>query len=241
MSSTSRQPSIIAFDADDTLWDHESYFVETRNQIAERLSRYGSAQAVEAALYEVEKKNIPLFGYGVKGFTISVVETAVALSKGTIPAEDIGHLVALGKELMQHPIHLRAHVEATLQTLSQDHPLTLITKGDLFHQEAKIEASGIGHYFSRIEIVAEKNADTYYKLLRREQVRPGNFLMIGNSLRSDILPTIEIGGSGIYIPSGYIWIHDTVPDDAFTDRDYIELTSMETCVAHVKDWIARRN
>lgn len=232
------KPYLIAFDADDTLWDHESYFVDTRNQIAAILAPYIDSSALEEELYEVEKENLKIFGYGVKGFTISVIQTAIEVSKGKVDSARIYKIITQGKELMRHPIQLRPFVQETLKSLAAKHPLTLITKGDLFHQEYKIEASGVAKYFQNIEIVGEKEPNTYLSLLAKYRVEPERFLMIGNSLRSDVIAALEIGGNGIHIPSGYVWAHDEVEEALVNKYNFTELQDMADCINTVEEWFS---
>ena len=203
-------PKILAFDADDTLWVNEPIYVKTQDCCKVLLSHYISPEIMDEKLYATEMKNLRLFGYGVKGFMLSMIETAVELSEGKINGSEIQKIIDLGKEMLEHPIDLLPNVQETIEQLSGDYDLMVITKGDLFDQESKVARSGLADYFSKIEIVSEKDAPTYRSVFSRNKIEVKELLMIGNSLKSDILPICEIGGHAIHIPYHTTWAHEKV-------------------------------
>ncbi len=199
---------LIAFDADDTLWMNEYHYRNAEILFCEMMKRYTDEERANNLLLKREKMNLPLLGYGSKPFIISLIETGIEISNGTISNEEILQLIEIGKETIGKPIELLPEVEEILSQLSNKYPLILATKGDLKEQESKIERSGLEKYFSSIEILSEKNRESYMKIVKKHSVKPENFLMVGNSFKSDILPVLEIGGSAIYIPSDIIWAHE---------------------------------
>ncbi|WNJ18766.1 HAD family hydrolase [Pontibacter sp. G13] len=219
----------IAFDADDTLWENEPLFVDTQSKCEELIRSYGDAEDLHDKLYEVEMRNLRLFGYGVKGFTLSMIETAIEMTQGRITADDIHKIVQLGKQMLDHPIELLPHVRETLISLKLSCELMIITKGDLFDQESKIARSGLSEWFDRVEIVSEKDPETYSKVLKRHGITPSSFLMVGNSLKSDVLPICEIGGHAVHVPFRTTWVHEQIhsidhPDGYGVVDDLGELT-----------------
>ncbi|MCL6270029.1 HAD family hydrolase [Sansalvadorimonas sp. 2012CJ34-2] len=216
---------VIAFDADDTLWPNEPYFREAEKDMMKILTPYFRGGDLMEHLYQQEIKNLHIFGYGAKGFTLSMIESAIELSEGTIPGSEIQKIIDLGKQIMTYPIELLEGVEDTLITL-REHRLVLITKGDLFDQESKIARSGLANHFDAVEIVSEKDDETYEKLLKRHKIKPENFWMIGNSLKSDVLPIARIGGTGVHIPYESTWQHEQVTTDAAMKETYHELSSI---------------
>lgn len=195
----------IAFDADDTLWHNESLFAMTQQRICELLRPYAEEGVLGARLLETEKRNLRLFGYGVKGFTLSMIESAIEISEGRVTAREIEEILQAGKKMLAHPIELLPQVRTTLEQLGQHHNLMMITKGDLFHQESRIAMSGLGELFSAIEVVSEKDPATYERILRRYHLKAENFVMVGNSVRSDILPVLQVGARAIHIPYEITW------------------------------------
>ncbi|MEW6128469.1 MAG: HAD family hydrolase [Acidobacteriota bacterium] len=212
---------IIAFDADDTLWHNESIFYSTHDRFKALLSKYHDEAWIADRLYKTESRNILHFGYGVKGFTLSMIETAIELSEGRITATEIQNLIEIGKEMMNAPVELLDGVYESVATLAQSYELMLITKGDLFHQEAKIARSGLGDFFSRIEVVSEKEQRVYERIIRKHHIAPQHFVMIGNSLKSDILPVVAIGGIAIHIPYKTEWIHERVSENELTGKHFL--------------------
>lgn len=206
-------PLTIAFDADDTLWHSESVFEETHDRLLALLAPWVDAETFDRTLLDTESRNLKTFGYGVKGFTLSMIETAIDLTEGRIPAADIRSILDFGKAMMDHPVELLDGVVETLDALAPEAEagrirLMVITKGDLFHQESKVARSGLAERFERIEIVAEKDEATYRRILQRSATAPADFLMIGNSMRSDILPVLDLGGRAVHIPYRITWAHE---------------------------------
>ncbi len=200
---------IIAFDADDTLWHSERLYARAQTEFTKLLAQYRNEEYIQAHLYEVESRNIQHFGYGVKGFALSMIETAVELTDGHVTGNDIKAIIALGKDMLNADIELLDGVTDTIAQLAARHYLMVITKGDLLDQEKKIQRSGLGRYFHRIEIVSEKTRESYSSLLAEHSIAPQKFFMVGNSLRSDILPILELGGNAAYIPYEITWQHET--------------------------------
>lgn len=221
--NTMNQIRYVGFDADDTLWHTETVFRETQEKFRTLLVSYHSQDWIDEKLYETQKENLRHFGYGVKGFTLSMIETAIELTEGRIRGREIQKIVDLAKEMLTKPVELLEQVEETVERLSKTHRLMIITKGDLFDQEAKITRSGLAQYFRRIEIVTEKDASAYTRILSSQEIDPQHFLMVGNSLRSDILPVLEIGGRAVHIPYPTSWKHEAVEDRVISAADFIRL------------------
>jgi putative hydrolase of the HAD superfamily len=218
---------VIAFDADDTLWHNEELFYSTHEKFKHLLSKYHDAEWIADKLYETESRNILHFGYGVKGFTLSMIETAIELSEGRISASEIQSLIEIGKEMMNAPVELLEGVRETIETLSQSFELMLITKGDLFHQEAKIANSGLSEFFKLIEIVSEKEVGIYQRIIAKYNINPERFVMVGNSLKSDILPVVAIGGVAIHIPYKTEWIHERVDANELDGKRFIQIDHIQ--------------
>ncbi len=207
----------IGFDADDTLWHNETIFENVHLRYRTLLGRFHDAATVEQRLFATEMRNLQRYGYGVKGFTLSAIETAIDLSNGQISAEEIRLIIALGQDMLAHPVELLEGVLDVVGPLAEVHRLLLITKGDLRDQERKLSLSGLAGLFRAVEIVSEKDASTYERILRRHGVAPDRFLMVGNSLKSDILPVLAIGGVAAHVPYHLTWAAervDTLPDAA---------------------------
>ena len=196
---------LICLDADDTLWSHESYFQETARRYHALLRPFATGADTGARLEEVEERNLHLYGYGVKGFTLSMLETALEIAGEALPAATIKQILGLGRELMRHPIAPLPGVRETLPLLAASARLVLVTKGDLFHQESKLAASGLGDSFAGVEIVSEKTVETYHKVFARYEAEPKRALMVGNSLRSDIWPALQAGAWAAHIPHEFEW------------------------------------
>jgi len=205
--------SLVGFDADDTLWHSESHFAVTEEKFRSLVEPWVPADTVDEALLNQERSNLELFGYGVKGFTLSMVETAVELTDGAIPASSIREIIEWGKELMTHPVELLDKAKETIEFLSDSYRLVLITKGDLFHQESKVAESGLADYFERVEILSEKSPMSYAQVLNRLGADPERFIMVGNSLRSDVLPVVRLGAKAVHVPYGITWAHEHVEID----------------------------
>ncbi|MDN5211510.1 HAD family hydrolase [Fulvivirgaceae bacterium BMA12] len=217
---------IIAFDADDTLWINEPLFINTRERCEAILAPYIDPREIEERLYATEMKNLHLFGYGIKGFVLSMIETAIQLSYGNIPGREIQQIIDMGKEMIRHPIQLIPKVRNVLQELAQQYELMVITKGDLFDQESKIARSGLAEFFNIIEIVSDKSEDTYAKIIRRYQININEFVMVGNSLKSDILPVCNLGASAVHIPFHTTWQHEEITAHQSNHIDYHEIKSI---------------
>ena len=202
---------VIGIDGDDTLWHSESLFAITQQRLTDLLDDYVDAPTLADRLLATERRNLGLFGYGVKGFTLSMIETAVEVSDGRVAAGDIAAILAWGKDMLAHPVELLDGVRDVLGALRDDYPLVLVTKGDLFHQEGKLAASGLGDLFARVEIVSEKDPATYRRVVAGLDVAPSDFLMVGNSVRSDVLPVVEIGGRAVHIPYHVTWELEHAP------------------------------
>ena len=201
---------VIAFDADDTLFVNEPYFQETEEKFCALLSDYLSQQGLSQELFRVEIQNLDLYGYGIKGYILSMIEAAMNISNKTISIEIIEKIIQYGKELLQKPIELLDGVEETLEALKGKYKLIVATKGDLKDQQSKLHRSGLGHYFHHIEVMADKQELNYEKLLKRLEINADEFFMIGNSLKSDVLPVLGIGGYAVHIPFHTTWEHEKI-------------------------------
>ncbi|PCI07740.1 MAG: HAD family hydrolase [Flavobacteriaceae bacterium] len=208
---------VIALDADDTLWVNEPYFREVEHQFAELLSPYETENKINQELYKKEIDNLELYGYGVKGFVLSMVEAAIEISNGKIGADKIQQIIGFGKEMLNKPIELLDGVEEVLKTLSPKYKLILATKGDLLDQERKLKKSGLLKYFDHIEVLSDKKHENYERLIDFLEVKPSEFLMIGNSLKSDVLPLVTLNSNAIHVPYHTTWIHEKVTDK--NDKD----------------------
>ncbi|MCW5581936.1 MAG: HAD family hydrolase [Luteimonas sp.] len=206
---------MVGFDADDTLWRSEDYFHAAQEEFERIVGRYVDLAdlRLRERLYAVEKGNIAVFGYGVKGMALSMVEAAVDITGERIAARDLHRIVQIAKDMLRHPVELLPGVRAAVEAVAAAHPVVLITKGDLFHQEAKVRDSGLADLFRRIEIVSEKDVATYTRLLDEFEVSADRFVMVGNSLRSDIVPVLRLGGWGVHVPYHLTWEHENDADD----------------------------
>lgn len=206
----SSQITTIGLDADDTLWHNENIFEDHHKIYCDILSDYHDEETIEKRLFETEMQNLELYGYGVKSFTLSCIETAIGLTEGKIEVEEIQRIIERSKKMLTHPVELLDNVQETVSKLSNDYRLIIITKGDLRDQERKIARSGLAHCFDATEIVSEKTSGSYARLLQRHKVAPENFLMVGNSLKSDVIPVLDLGGYGVHIPYETTWLHERV-------------------------------
>jgi putative hydrolase of the HAD superfamily len=211
-------PRVIGFDGDDTLWHNEMIFSMTQERFRELLLRYAPEADVDARLLETERRNLAAFGYGIKGFILSMAETAIDVTDGRIPAADIRAILEFGRAMLAHPVELLDGVLTTLEALAGHHDLILVTKGDLFDQESKIARSGLAPIFSGVEILSEKNEASYRRLLARHRVEPSEFAMVGNSIRSDVLPVIALGARAVHIPYHTTWALEHADLPAAEDR-----------------------
>jgi putative hydrolase of the HAD superfamily len=195
----------IGFDADDTLWQNEAFFRLTQNHFAALLADYAEAGHLHDRLLEAERRNLGHYGFGVKGFTLSMIETAIDVTEGRVPAAVIAEIMAVGREMLSHPIDLLPHAEQSVRALAATHRVLLITKGDLLDQERKLAQSGLGDLFHGVEIVSDKTPAVYATIFARHNAAPAAAMMVGNSLKSDVLPAIAAGGWGVHIPHGLTW------------------------------------
>lgn len=212
---------LIALDADDTLWHNETLYHGTQEKFRRLLANFAAPEVVNQTLYETEMSNLRHFGYGIKSFTLSMLETAVTLANGHLTGREVQAIINFAKEMVNAPTELLEHVAETVLQLAQTHKLMLLTKGDLLDQQAKLARSGLAEHFACVEVVSNKTPDTYAAILSRYQVQPERFLMVGNSLKSDVLPVVEVGGTAVYIPFHLTWAHETVTGP--THQNYLEL------------------
>lgn len=230
------KPRLIAFDADDTLWENETLYHAAQDKFVSVLSKYHEEQWIRARLYETEMRNMAHFGYGIKAFVLSMIETSVELTEGRVTGQDVGSLVAIAKHMIEAEIKLLPGVRQTVETLHGRYPLAIITKGDLLDQQRKVDRSGIGDLFAHVEIVADKNEQTYAQLIKKFAVDPADLLMIGNSMRSDILPILELGGSAVYIPHELTWSHEHAPKPETGSRGYFQMNTISELVPLIEGW-----
>ena len=214
---------VIALDADDTLWMNEIRYLQATERFKTLLSEYQPDELIGQSLDEVEGMNISTYGYGIKSFALSMIETALSLTDGQIRGHQIKDIIDIAKEMLTAGIVHIDHAEATLIELSRDYDLMLITKGDQFEQQGKIDRSGLAKYFRYIEILGEKTKESYLRLVKKYKIDPAHFLMVGNSLRSDILPVIAMGGRAVYIPHEPTWFHEKVAVEEIYEQKYDEL------------------
>jgi putative hydrolase of the HAD superfamily len=218
---------LIAFDADDTLWHNERLYQMGRERFRQMLAKYGVHNATDDDVNKIELINVRYYGYGVMSFVLSLIEASIELTGGRISGSDIGELLHLSKEMLSAGVDLFDGAEETVARLSSIYPLMLITKGDLLHQQAKVEQSGLKDYFRHVEVVSDKSQATYATILYRCKLDPSRFLMVGNSLRSDILPVIQLGGWAVHIPAELSWSHEHVDVPAMFKGKYFELEHLQ--------------
>ncbi|CAA0167958.1 HAD family hydrolase [Tenacibaculum maritimum] len=228
-----KEIKVIAFDADDTLWVNETYFREAERKFAKLLSAYETENKIDQELFKTEIKNLTIYGYGVKGFMLSMVESALELSNYRISQQAIEEILDIGKEMLEKPIELLEGVEEVLQNLQGKYKLIVATKGDLLDQERKLEQSGIATYFHHIEVMSDKKVEDYQKLLKHLDIVPSELLMVGNSLRSDILPLIKIGASAIHVPFHTTWAHEEVAKEEQSDTAYITVSEIKNILKYI--------
>ena len=217
---------VIGFDADDTLWVNETYFREAEKKFTNLLSQYETPNKIDQELFRMEMDNLPLYGYGVKAFTLSMVESALELSNYNISTKTIEAILNIGKDMLNKPVELLEGVEEVLKVLSKKYRLILATKGDLLDQEQKLEKSGLTDYFHHIEVLSDKKEANYSKLLNQLDINPSEFLMIGNSLKSDILPLVNIKAHAIHVPFHTTWAHEEVTEEETNGKNYKTINSL---------------
>lgn len=221
-----RHIKVIGFDADDTLWVNEPFFRQTEDRFCQLMERYCSPEEAHKQLYDTEIANLPVFGYGIKNLTLSMVESAIVLSNGTIDNASIVQIIQLGKQMTQHPVELLPDVQEVLAWLSEEFRLIVVTKGDLKEQERKLELSGLERFFHHIEIVSEKHEANYIRLIHHLDIQAEEFLMVGNSLKSDILPPLSIGCYAVHIPFETTWLHEQVKDSDLDAARFLQLDQL---------------
>jgi len=208
----------VAFDADDTLWHNEHLFQDTQKKLEAIVQRYRPGEDIHDALFAVEMRNLQLFGYGIKGFTLSMVEAAIQLTEGRVTAPEVHEIVQLGKTMMQAPVDLLDGVEDCLAAVCGRYRVILITKGDIVDQTSKIERSGLADCFEQVEIVPRKDAAIYRAIFARHGIEPARCVMVGNSMPSDVLPMLELGGHGVHVPYALLWAHEAHDEDPVSER-----------------------
>ncbi|MEQ9168069.1 MAG: HAD family hydrolase [Fulvivirga sp.] len=224
---------VVAFDADDTLWVNENYFREAEGEFVKLMSIYGSEEDTMKVLFEIEMQNLGIYGFGIKGFMLAMTEAAGRISKGKVTSTEIDKILDLGKAMLNKPVELLDKVEDILKKVQQKYKVILATKGDLLDQQRKLEKSGLEKYFHHIEVMSDKKVKDYQKLIKHLDIRPEEFLMVGNSLKSDILPVIEIGGKAIYVPYEITWLHEqAAPEDQHNDK-YVEVAKLHKVLEHI--------
>lgn len=225
----------IAFDADDTLWHNENLYSITQERFKRLLAPFQDSATIDQRLYATEMRNLAFFGYGIKGFTLSMIETAIEVTDGRIGAHEIRQIIDFARDMLRAPVELLPGVRETIASLSASYRLMIVTKGDLFDQESKIARSGIADYFQHIEIVSEKTPGAYAAVMKRHGIEPRRFLMVGNSLKSDILPVVEVGGNAVYIPYRLTWDHERVTDEGAISGRYVTLSH----IGELPTWLAQ--
>ncbi|MEO8108923.1 MAG: HAD family hydrolase [Ginsengibacter sp.] len=223
---------VIAFDADDTLWVNEPYFQETEKKFCELLEDYVPQHTAAQELFKTEIQNLTLYGYGVKGFMLSMVETAIRVTNKTLNIEVIEKIIQYGKELLDKPIEMLEGVEDVLKSLPGHYRLVVATKGDLLDQERKLKKSGIEHYFHHTEIMSDKKESDYLKLIRHLDIEPSQFMMIGNSIKSDVLPVLAVGGHGVHVPYHITWAHEHVEHNV-EHENFKQINSMSEIIPYL--------
>jgi putative hydrolase of the HAD superfamily len=223
----------IGFDADDTLWQNEAFFRLTQERFTALLADHAAPDHLHDRLLAAERRNLGHYGFGVKGFTLSMIETAIEVTEGRVPASVIAELVAAGREMLEHPIELLPHARAAVEAAAASHRVLLITKGDLLDQERKLAQSGLGDLFHGVEIVSDKTAPVYARIFARHGVAPDQAMMVGNSLKSDVLPVLEVGGWGVHVPHGLTWALEQAdpPEGAARFRILPDLSGLPDLVA----------
>ena len=233
MNEISKNIKVIAFDADDTLWINETYFREAEHQFAKLLVHYETENKIDQELFRTEIKNLTYYGYGIKGFVLSMIECSIELSNYQVDQKTIESILAIGKEMLEKPIELLEGVEEVLQSLHGKYKLIVATKGDLLDQERKLEKSNLLKYFHHIEVMSDKKEKDYQKLIQHLDIQPSELLMIGNSLKSDVLPLIAIGASALHIPFHTTWAHEEVPEEHYSRTSYKTVSNIKQVLSYL--------
>jgi putative hydrolase of the HAD superfamily len=225
---------VIAFDADDTLWVNETYFREAEKDFAVLLSAYETENKIDQELFKTEIKNLSIYGYGIKGFVLSMVECALELSNYQLEQKSLEKILNIGKEMLEKPIELLDGIEEVLKSLHGNYKLVVATKGDLLDQERKLEKSNLLNYFHHIEVMTDKKEKDYHKLIQHLDIQPSEFLMIGNSLKSDVLPLVAIGASAIHVPFHTTWAHERVTKEQESNTKYITVSNIKQVLSYLQ-------
>jgi len=212
--------TVIGFDADDTLWVNETYFRKAEEKFASLLDAYETKNTIDQELFKMEIKNLELYGYGIKGFVLSMIESALELSNNKVSHETLNKILDIGKEMISHPVELLDGVEEVLKELSKKYRLIVLTKGDLLDQERKLKRSNLLHYFHHVEVLSDKKEQNYQNLLDHLEIKVDEFLMVGNSLKSDVLPLINIGAKAIHVPFHTTWQHEEANENETNGKEY---------------------
>lgn len=224
---------VVGFDADDTLWVNETYFREAEEKFAALLENYETKNKVDQELFKMEMNNLELYGYGIKGFMLSMIESAMELSNKNVPPETITEILNLGKEMITRPVELLQGVEEVLQKLARKYRLIVLTKGDLLDQERKLERSGLTKYFHHVEVLSDKKEENYKNLLDHLEIKTNEFLMIGNSLKSDVLPIMNIGAKAVHVPFHTTWAHEHIAPEAH-DNKHLTLNTLSEILKYLE-------
>ena len=226
----------VGFDADDTLWHNERFFRLTQDRFEQLLADYADPAHLHQRLLEAERRNIAHYGFGIKGFTLSMIETALDITQNRVPASVIRELIEAGQEMLRHPIDLLPHARETVQAAAQNHKVLVITKGDLLDQERKLAQSGLGDLFDGVEIVSDKTPATYQALLQRHGVGATQAMMVGNSMKSDVRPMVALGGWGVFVPHGLTWEleHAEPPTDTTRFRELPSLAGIPQLLLEIR-------
>ena len=223
---------VIGFDADDTLWVNETYFREAEVKFADLLEHYETKNKVDQELFKMEMKNLELYGFGIKGFMLSMIESALELSNNRVSQETINYILDIGKHMISRPVELLDGVEDVLQVLSKKYRLIVLTKGDLLDQERKLEKSGLSRYFHHVEVLSDKKETNYKNLLDHLEIDVSEFLMVGNSLKSDVIPILNIGASAVHVPFHTTWAHELVPAEE-QPNDHLTLNGLRDLLKYL--------
>ncbi|MBT8292803.1 MAG: HAD family hydrolase [Eudoraea sp.] len=224
---------VVGFDADDTLWVNETYFREAEEKFAELLENYETKNKVDQELFKMEMNNLELYGYGIKGFMLSMIESAMELSNNNVPPQTITEILNLGKEMIARPVELLEGVEEVLQKLARKYRLIVLTKGDLLDQERKLERSGLTKYFHHVEVLSDKKEENYKNLLDHLEIKTNEFLMIGNSLKSDVLPIMNIGAKAVHVPFHTTWAHEHIAPEEH-NNDHLTLNTLSEILKYLE-------
>ncbi len=225
---------VISFDADDTLWQNENLFRETEQKFCRLMTPYTTKDNALKVLWKMEVKNIPLYGYGIKAFTLDMIEAALKISKNNLTAKEVKKIIAIGNKIIKSPIILFKGAEQTLKTLSKKYRIIVTTKGDLLEQENKVYRSGLAKYLHHIEVMSEKDKKSYARLLKELNVKPQEFLMVGNSVKSDILPVLALGANAVFIPSKFTWFYEDGDASKIPAGNYLKLQKISQLLEFLK-------